>query len=299
MVNASRRPRKIKTMNENQSKLVPPLKWVGGKRKLMPEIIKHVRRMPTRIVVPFFGGGASAAAFAERWPRVPLFASDIIEPLIRLNKDLSDPRVISAIESYSIEYANLSKEARKTWYYALRGLYQSASLEPWADSALLFVLLRACYSGMYRQNKKNGRFDTPAGFLVTNRLCDMQGLEIWAKAVQKWNLATLDYRETVNQVIKGSLVYLDPPYAETYDGYTCDSFDQSQIVPHIIACMKAGADQVIMSQSAVADRMWIDGLKAYDLEIHKLQRREGINRNVAKKGRPVVQESLIVVGAMS
>lgn len=44
-------------MRESQV-IGPVLKWVGGKRQLLCEILPRVETVPyTRYVVPFFGGG--------------------------------------------------------------------------------------------------------------------------------------------------------------------------------------------------------------------------------------------------
>lgn len=294
--------------------LESPLRWVGGKRKQMDDILSHVRRKPTRIVVPFLGGGSSALAFRHRYPDVEIYASDGLEPIIRLYRDLSDPRVVETIRSFSNEYIKMrSRERRKAWYYDLRQRYSHPGVDKSImGSALLFTMLRTCYSGMYRTGKQGpltGKFNTPCGFMIAKNLCDFDKIETFAEEASTWHLEAMDYRDILGrkgpfgswelapQVIKGSVVYFDPPYRGTYDGYSGDGFDQSSLCPTIRRCIELGASQVIMSQSADHDDYWREGLEGLSPQIFKLQRREGTNRNVQEVGRPLVEESLIVVSS--
>jgi site-specific DNA-adenine methylase len=88
-------------------------------------------------------------------------------------------------------------------------------------------------------------------------------------------------------------VYLDPPYKNTYDGY-CGKvgFDQTGLAPFIRECMKRGARQVIMSQSYEPE-FWHETLP--EATQVPLERREGVNCNVAEVGRPLVKELLLIV----
>lgn len=45
----------------------PVLKWVGGKRQLLQEILPRVEKVPfTRYIEPFFGGGCGIFLSAAR-----------------------------------------------------------------------------------------------------------------------------------------------------------------------------------------------------------------------------------------
>ena len=44
--------------DELENKIIPILKWAGGKRQLIPELINFIPRQFNNYVEPFVGGGA-------------------------------------------------------------------------------------------------------------------------------------------------------------------------------------------------------------------------------------------------
>lgn len=272
-----------------------PVKWVGGKRKLAPFILDHVLK-PTRLIEPFAGSLSFTAAFAEKFPGVPIYASDALAPMIDLWSRLGDPQseIHSMLAELATVYARRNKADRKEWYYQLREAYTLGFDDPDTNAAVLFTMLRTCYNGMFRTNRKTGKFDTPAGFMEAKRMYDAKTVEAFGELIR--GLASFrcrDYRNALEDVVPGAFVYLDPPYKDTYDGYCGkDGFDQSALAPFIRACIKRGARQVIMSQSYLP-QYWHETLP--EARQVPLERREGINRNVAEVGRPLVKELLLIV----
>jgi DNA adenine methylase len=277
------------------AKVLSPLKWVGGKRKLAPIILDHALP-PTRLVEPFAGSMSFTAAFADRHPGVPMYVSDALSALVDLYQRLADTQseIHSMLRDLAAAYERRNKADRKKWYYELREAYTLGFDDPDTDAAVLFTMLRTCYNGMFRTNRKTGRFDTPAGFMEAKTMYDPVKVAAFGEMIRGLaRLACRDYRNSIGDVAPGSLVYLDPPYKGTYDGY-CGKvgFDQEGLAPFIRECMKRGARQVIMSQS-YEPQYWHETLP--EATQVPLERREGVNRNVAEVGRPLVRELLLIV----
>lgn len=280
-----------------------PLKWVGGKRRLAPVILDHARPC-TRLVEPFGGSLSFTTAFAARQPGVPIYVSDALAPMIDLWTHIRNPDVRAKIAKFEVEYCMRTKAERKPWYYELRERYTALmkrrELLPSRDqeteenlAALLFTMLRTCYNGMFRGASEDGIFNTPAGFLEAKTMHDSRLLVKFAKVIADWHISCRDYRDAIVDVVEGCLVYLDPPYKDTYDGYCGKAgFDQTLLAPFIRLCLQAGARQVIMSQSFDPD-FWRKELP--EAKQVTLQRREGVNRNVQQVGRPMVSELLLIV----
>lgn len=285
--------------------LTSPLKWVGGKRKLAPAILDHVRK-PTCLIEPFGGSLAFTCEFAKKFPGVPIIVSDALEPMILLWRHLRIQEVRSQIDGFERDYQKRSQAMRKVWYYEIRDEYTKHALQLpklvdatlreqtlHAMSAMLFTMLRTCYNGMFRTSNVSGIFNTPAGFMQAKTMHDARMLDMFLAASKDWTITCRDYRQSIVDIVAGAFGYLDPPYKDTYDGY-CGKvgFDVNGLAPFIRDCKKAGAKQVFMSQSYDPD-FWHTALpEATHLA---LSRRQGVNRNVEAVGRPIVQEMLLMV----
>lgn len=271
-----------------------PLKWVGGKRKLAPAILDHV--LPaTRLIEPFGGSLSFTGAFAERFPKVPVYASDALAPMIDLWLRLANEQseIHAMLEELGAVYKRKNRADRKSWYYTLREAYTQGFADEDTSAAVLFTMLRTCYNGMFRTSPKTGIFNTPAGYMQTNAMYNPETVREFGRLIRKWKLSCRDYRNAIDDVIPGSFVYLDPPYKDTYDGYCGKTgFDQRGLPPFIRECVRRGAQQVIMSQSWTPD-FWAEMLP--EAKQIQLERREGINQNVADVGRPLVKELLLIV----
>ena len=93
----------------------PLLKWVGGKRKLLPLIQKHFPKEFSSYYEPFLGGGA---VFLGTSIDVPSFLSDVNSKLMDLYLTVRDhPKdLLDAIES--LPFANTEED-----FYIAREMY--------------------------------------------------------------------------------------------------------------------------------------------------------------------------------
>ena len=190
----------------------PFLKWVGGKRQLLPELLARIQRAGDfgRYHEPFVGGGA-------------LFFELYRLGKLRRQAYLSDynPRLIETYEGvrdHVDEVIRLLKRHKKRHseehFYKVRALGDSAKLARMnipQCAARTIYLNKTCYNGLYRENSK-GEFNTPFGRYKNPQICDEENLRAVSKALKKTKIEHRHFEEVVKHAKPGDLVYFDPPY---------------------------------------------------------------------------------------
>jgi DNA adenine methylase len=117
-------------------------------------------------------------------------------------------------------------------------------------AAMFLYLNRAGFNGMYRENA-SGEMNIPPGRYVKPELVNAPVLRACAKALHGVDLQVRGFEEALRQVKQGDLVYLDPPYFDTFTAYSKGGFDydaQVQLASLAAAAAKRGA-KVIISNS--------------------------------------------------
>lgn len=188
---------------------MPVIKWSGGKRSQAKIIMSFVDCHFNTWHEPFVGGGSMLCWV---WPERAI-CGDICEPLIALWKLLKDdPRYLAA--SYEKRWQKLQNEGH-TAYYAIRNSFNKDH----KPEDLLF-LSRTCVNGLIRFNSQ-GDFNN--SFHHTRKGIDPAKLgktiHAWSKILQNMNFFSRDYEESLYDIKKGDLVYLDPPYFHTVGRY--------------------------------------------------------------------------------
>ena len=190
----------------------PFLKWVGGKRQLLPELMKRVEAAGDfgRYHEPFVGGGA---LFFE------------LHRLGKLKKHawLSDynPRLVETYEGvrdHVDELVRLLERHKKRHgeehFYKVRALGEGpgkiGKTLP-ERAARIIYLNKTCYNGLYRENSK-GEFNSPLGRYKNPQICDEENLRAVSKALRKTKIVHRHFEDVVKLAEPGDLVYFDPPY---------------------------------------------------------------------------------------
>jgi DNA adenine methylase len=203
----------------------PFLKWAGGKRQLLPELLKHVPPHFDHYYEPFVGGGALFFALQPQ----PATLGDSNLHLIAAYKGVRD-NVEDVIKFLALH----AKRHNKTYYYATRAaLVDTSTGRPVGAlpnvAARVIYINRTCFNGLWRVNKAGG-YNVPMGDYKNPAICDAVGLRACSRALQGVTLVHKDFAETVADAEKGDFVYFDPPYAPTsgtadFVSYTRDGFD--------------------------------------------------------------------------
>ena len=199
----------------------PIVKWVGGKRQLMFELLKNMPETYNRYFEPFIGGGA---LFFELQPQNG-YISDMNEELINLYSVVRDD-VYNLIDDLN------KHEISKEYFLKIRNFDRTEKYNKLSDieKASRFIYLnRTCFNGMYRVNSQ-GQFNVPFGNYKNPRIVDAENLINCSKLLKNTEICCGDFSEILNKVQKGDFVYFDPPYVplnetSSFTSYTKDGFD--------------------------------------------------------------------------
>lgn len=199
----------------------PIVKWVGGKRQLMFELLKNMPQFYNRYFEPFIGGGA---LFFELQPE-QAYISDMNEELINLYQVVRDnvDELITDLKKHDIS---------KEYFMEIRNIDRTEDYENWSSiqKASRFIYLnRTCFNGMYRVNSK-GEFNVPFGHYKNPRIVDENNLTNCSNLLQRTEIRHADFSEILTKVQEGDFVYFDPPYVplsetSSFTSYTKDGFD--------------------------------------------------------------------------
>ncbi len=190
----------------------PFLKWVGGKRQLLPELLARVERAGDfgRYHEPFIGGGA---LFFELHRLSKLskqaYLSDYNPRLIETYEGVRDhvDEVIALLQRHK-------KRHSEEHFYKVRALgeaLEKAGKTVVQRTARIIYLNKTCYNGLYRENSKGG-FNSPFGRYKNPRICDEENLRAVSKALKKAKIEHRHFEDVVKLAKPGDLVYFDPPY---------------------------------------------------------------------------------------
>ena len=216
---------------KKKNKLVTPVvKWVGGKRQLLPEIKKYAPKKFNTYFEPFVGGGA---VLFELQPNQAI-VNDINKELINVYSVIQN-NVDELIETLSNqnEYSNTSD-----CYYRVRELDREPKkynkLTGIERAARILYLNKTCYNGLYRVNSM-GEFNSPFGSYKNPNIVNEVTLKAVSKYFNEYNIKFLngDFEKVLKTAKKGDFVYFDPPYApisktSNFTGYNENGFGENE-----------------------------------------------------------------------
>jgi len=273
----------------------PFLKWAGGKRQLLPEIVKYVPKMTSKHTYyePFLGGGA--LLFELQRPKAVI--NDSNKELINCYKVIRDSLDELMEELSKDKYSN-----SETSYYEMRDLDRSTKkyeiLSEVEKAARIIYLNKTCYNGLFRVNSQ-GQFNVPFGRYKNPNFLDDAVLRAVNKYLNSNNITLLnqDFAEAVKDAKRGDFVYFDPPYdpvSETasFTGYDVNGFnrDEQKRLKKVFDDLNKRGCKVMLSNSCTDFIM--DLYNDYQDTIIKVRATRSINSNALKRGR--VDEVLVL-----
>lgn len=182
----------------------PFLKWPGGKRWLVPHLLKLVSDLDFKTYFEPFAGGA-AFFFALRPSRATL--SDINADLINTYRQVK----YSAPE---LKRRLVCLPVNQETYYRIRAVDPIDS----TDRAVRFLYLnRTAFGGMYRLNRQ-GRFNVPYGGGQRSHsiLWERDLLQSASRILLNSKLRVGDFQTVLRKADYGDLVYCDPTYTVSH-----------------------------------------------------------------------------------
>jgi len=234
----------------------PILKWAGGKRELLPSIMKKVPAFTGRYIEPFLGAGAVFFAMPASTKKLGNdFNPDLIE-LYRVVRD-NPEGLLRELRKH---------KNQKEYFYEVRAWDRDPTFPdrpPVERAARLIFLNKTCFNGLYRVNSRN-EFNVPFADLknpdfIAEKNVVLMSSFLRASADTKSRATTLshgDYRKVTSKATEGDFVYLDPPYdplSETasFVSYHKDGFsrmNQEQLRDEIVRLTGLGVP-VLLSNS--------------------------------------------------
>jgi DNA adenine methylase len=183
----------------------PFLKWAGGKRQILPRLLKVAPRDIATYYEPFVGGGALFFALADRGLFRRAVLGDQNQELIVCYRALQ-----ADVDGVIRELRKL--RASKDEYYRVRDI-EPGGLAPAVRAARTIYLNKVGFNGLYRVNSR-GKFNVPMGRSKRPNFCDEGRLKAVHEALNRTDVQLLhgDFDATVQDAGEDDFVYFDPPY---------------------------------------------------------------------------------------
>jgi DNA adenine methylase len=259
----------------------PVVKWVGGKRQLLKDLAPLLPEKITTYCEPFVGGGAMLFYLQ---PKVA-FINDINDELIRvyqvIKSDVED--LINTLSDYKND---------ADFFYKVRDWDRDetkySSLSDIEKAARIIYLNKTCFNGLFRVNS-SGEFNTPFGNYRNPNIINAPTLRAVSTYFNsnKLTLTSEDYSVVLENIPKGSFVYLDPPYDPISDtssftgyskgGFTCD--DQIRLRNCCDSLDRKGIKFMLSNSTTKLIR---DQYEGYNISFVRAKR--SINSDPSKRG---------------
>lgn len=269
--------------------LSPVLKWVGGKRQLLPNIIPQINKKFSTYVEPFVGGGAVLFELQPSKAIINDYNSELINVYLSIKNNAEE--LIKALEAHDAQNS-------EDYYYKIRSMDRADGYDELTSvqrAARVIYLNKTCYNGLYRVNSA-GQFNSPYGRYKKPNIVNAPTIRAMSKYFNNNDVAIEcgDYKKILSKVERDTFVYLDPPYmpissSASFTGYTENGFSYSAQVELKEQCdiLKSKGVSFVESNSDCPEIREL----YKDYKIITVQAKRSINSNASKRGE--INELLI------
>lgn len=288
--------------------LRPFLKWVGGKRQLLPVLRRYYPPGTGAYFEPFVGSGAVFFDLLAqgRLDGRPVTLSDDNADLIGCYARVADslPAVIAALEHLAEGHARDGRghylQVRDALFNPQRAAWRAAGGEAAAYdaglAAMLIYLNRTGYNGLFRLNS-TGEYNVPPGRYDRPRILDRALLEEVSAVLTRPNVRVrrAAFAAVLDDARAGDFAYFDPPYAPlsktaNFRGYTGRGFtdaDQERLQQVLIELARRGVHVLLSNSTAPSVAKLYDGnadARAAGLRAWQFPARRAVNSNAQRRG---------------
>ena len=204
-------------MSVTTEKPQPFIQWVGGKRKIVDQLIKRIPVESNNYYEPFLGGGALFFQVKDMFNKC--YLSDInLELTTSYNAVKNHPQEVSnLLDSHQVNHC-------KDYYYQVRN--SNNSNDPNKISARFIYLNRHSFRGIYRINI-NGDPAPTFSDKNSHKLDITTRLHQCSSLLSRASICSIDFSFIEPQ--KNDFVYFDPPYHKSGEKfYTRLPFDEQE-----------------------------------------------------------------------
>lgn len=271
----------------------PIMKWVGGKRELLPDLRKNIPssfdKETNTYYEPFIGGGALLFDILPHYGVINDSNEELVNLYTVVKNDVDS--LIREVSSYPYD---------KDFYYSIRELDRREGFPDFLSdikrAARTLYLNKTCFNGLYRVNKK-GQFNTPFGKYSNPTICKEDDLKDVSSYFNDNDISIMsgDFAQCIKDAQEGDFVYLDPPYVplsktSSFTSYTKEGFedcDQKRI-KSIIDDLSNNGVYVLMSNSSSSD---VFDLYSSDYNVETVKVARKVNSKAHKRSK--IDEFLI------
>ncbi|MCG3207285.1 MAG: Modification methylase DpnIIA [Anaerolineae bacterium] len=230
----------------------PFSKWPGGKRALLPELVKRLPA-PSRwdsYGEFFVGGGALFFRVARMANCRRAILADKNERLVVTYRALRNrpAEVIGILQELQRRYWQSDRPGKMRLFYFVRDRFNGQASTDAQRAADFIFLSKAGFNGLYREDS-SGRYNVAHGDYEFPNICDPTQLKLASRALQLADIQHGDFTGCLETVTGRMVVYLDPPYrplspTANFTSYVAGEFteaDQKRLAGFAVACREQGA----------------------------------------------------------
>jgi len=222
----------------------PPLKWAGGKYKLVDKIAKYLPK-GGRLIEPFVGSGAVFLNLEYD----EYYLNDINKDLINLYKTIQHDghEFIEFAKSFFIP-----KFHSENRFYDLRERFNFSD-DIVEKSAILIYINKFGFNGLIRYNASGG-MNVPFGHHKKMPYFPEKELIHFFNKSKKAVFRCMDFEKVINRAKANDVIYCDPPYfpiskTANFTAYSSGGFAENQQISLSLLAekMKAKGIPIVIS----------------------------------------------------
>ncbi len=269
------------------------MKWVGGKRRLLPQILELLgpRERIGRYVEPFLGGGAVLLGLRPEYAVVTDTNRELVNAYWQVERDpiALTFELLEHVERHGREHFKSVRD----WDRSPDFLVAHNAV---ARAGRFIYLNKACFNGLWRVSSRD-QFNVP--FAGREKVdFDLDNLVRVSEYLQRsTSVFCAGFEKSLAMAGPGTVYYLDPPYVPLKDpearfgGYSKDAFtldDQRRLVQFCHDIVRRGGRFVLSNSDCPTTRELYRDFDVREIDVNRLCGGRGSAR------RPVTE--LLVTG---
>ncbi len=275
----------------NKKSARPFVKWAGGKRRILREILELLPYHCKSYYEPFLGAGSVFIEMAKLKRFDTAIIGDKNHDLINAWKVIQSNVELLIDELHDVDHYKYDKSS----YLDIRS-QDTTKMSEIPLAARFIYLNKTCFNGLYRVNLR-GQFNTPFGRYKNPTICDSDNLRMVSDILKCVKIIEGDFEFILKGISDGDCSYMDPPYlplsnSANFDKYTPGGFtiEDHDRLAHVFSSIAEKSIRVIASNSSSGYS--INLYSKFDIQMLKSSR----NIGGGVDSRKSVKEILISAG---